>query len=153
VLYLVRHADAGDKRAWNGPDDHRPLTSAGHRQARRLPAQLDGDAITAIVSSPTVRCLQTVEPLAWHRGLEVRTDARLDVDANPDAALALLLDASSDQAVWCTHGELIGELLTRLRARGAPIGDGAEWRKGSIWRLHVVAGQVAGAIYLPPPDG
>jgi phosphohistidine phosphatase SixA len=153
VLFLVRHADAGDKRAWNGPDDHRPLTSVGHRQARGLPALLDGDTITAIVSSPTVRCLQTVEPLAWHRALEVRTDARLYVDAHPDAALALLLDASSDQAVWCTHGELIGELLTRLRARGAPIGDGVEWRKGSIWRLHVVAGQVVDAIYLPPPDG
>jgi phosphohistidine phosphatase SixA len=150
-LYLVRHADAGDKRAWTGPDDHRPLTSAGHRQARGLLAQLDGNVITAIVSSPTARCLQTVEPLAWHRGLEVRTDARLYVDANPDAALELLLDGSSDQAVWCTHGELIGEVLTRLRARGAPIADASEWRKGSTWRLEVVGAQVVSAVYLPPP--
>jgi broad specificity phosphatase PhoE len=33
VRYLVRHADAGDKRAWTGPDDDCPLSSTGYREA------------------------------------------------------------------------------------------------------------------------
>jgi phosphohistidine phosphatase SixA len=151
-MYLVRHADAGDKRAWTRPDEERPLTSAGRRQALGLLAQLDGDPVTAIVSSPTVRCLQTVEPLAQRRTLEIQTDVRLHVDADPDEAVALLLGVSWDQAVWCTHGELIGDVLARLRQLGAPIGDAPEWPKGSIWRLEIVGREVLSAVYLPPPD-
>ena len=152
MLYLVRHADAGDKQTWTGPDRERPLTSAGHRQARGLLTQLDGYPIAAVVSSPALRCKQSVQPLADHLRLEVQTDPRLAVDANPDEAVTLVLHPAHDQAVWCTHGELIGEMLARLRERGAPIGAAPEWPKGSIWRLEITAGEVVGAAYLPPAD-
>jgi broad specificity phosphatase PhoE len=62
--YLVRHAPAGDKRAWTGPDLMRPLSGAGHREAHGLLVQLRPCPIARIVSSPTVRCVETVEPLA-----------------------------------------------------------------------------------------
>jgi phosphohistidine phosphatase SixA len=32
MLLVVRHADAGDKRTWSGPDALRPLSPTGHRQ-------------------------------------------------------------------------------------------------------------------------
>src|SRR6266516_1849854 len=112
MRYLVRHADAGDKRAWTGPDDDRPLSIAG------------------IVSSPAVRCLQTVQPLAERRRLAIRTDAALTVDADVDLAVALLLYPRADDVVLCTHGELIGPMLDRLRGLGAPLGDGASWPQG-----------------------
>jgi len=149
VLYLVRHAEAGDKRAWPGPDAQRPLTAIGWRQAHDLAAHLDGHPITAIVSSPALRCLQTVAPLAQQRTLDVRSDARLQVDGDAGAALRVLRDAP-DGALWCTHGELIGVVLTRLRARGAPIGPAPEYLKGSIWHLDVIAGSVVSAQYRPP---
>ena len=38
--YLLRHAHAGDKRAWAGPDSARPLSSAGRREAHGLLTQL-----------------------------------------------------------------------------------------------------------------
>ena len=150
MLFLVRHADAGDKRAWVGPDGDRPLTGTGRRQAHGLVGQLDGDPITAIVTSPTLRCVQTVGPLARHRGLAVRTDAALHVDADPDRALARLLAASPQRTVWCSHGELIGVLITRLRELGAPIDPTAEWVKGSTWRLEITDGKVLSAAYRPP---
>lgn len=150
VLHLVRHAEAGDKRAWTGPDRQRPLTDAGWRQAQWLATELAGHPITTIVSSPALRCVQTVEPIARRRGLEIQTDARLHVDADAGRATWLLLEAAQPHTMWCTHGELIGEVLGRLREAGAPIGDAPEWVKGSIWHLDVINGEVLRATYRPP---
>lgn len=36
MLLVVRHADAGDKRTSRGPDELRPLSPTGHRQAEGL---------------------------------------------------------------------------------------------------------------------
>ncbi|HSK96321.1 MAG TPA: hypothetical protein VK891_06875, partial [Euzebyales bacterium] len=113
--------------------------------------QFDGHAVHTIVSSPTLRCVQTVEPLARRRGVEVRTATELGVDGDPDAAVARLLEGGAAHTVWCSHGELISEVLARLRARDAPLGDGAAWPKGSTWCLEVVDGSVVRAQYVAPP--
>jgi broad specificity phosphatase PhoE len=151
VRYLVRHADAGDKQAWTGPDDDRPLSSAGLREAQGLIGLLAAYPIGEILSSPAVRCLQSVQPLAERRRMAVRIDCALGVDADLDRAMALLLDASGDDAVLCTHGELIKPLLGRLRELGAPIGEQLSAPKGSVWLLEAADGGITRATYLPPP--
>src|SRR5215218_9244132 len=80
--YLVRHAHAGDKRAWQGPDSQRPLSTAGRQEAHGLLAHLRDYPISRIVSGPAVRCLQTVQPLAERRDLRVETADALGVDAD-----------------------------------------------------------------------
>jgi broad specificity phosphatase PhoE len=90
--YLVRHAHAGDKRAWTGPDRLRPLSAPGRREAHGVLVQLRDYPITRILSRPAVRCLQTVEPLARRRGLPVEAAEVLGVDADPATLVALLLD-------------------------------------------------------------
>ena len=67
--YPVRHAHAGNKRAWAGPDSARPLSIAGRQEAHGLLTRLRDYPISRILSSPSVRCLQTVEPLAKDRAL------------------------------------------------------------------------------------
>src|SRR4029453_7056236 len=62
--YLLRHAHAGNKQGWAGPDRPGPLSNAGRREAYGLLTQLRDYPISRILSSPTVRCLETVEPLA-----------------------------------------------------------------------------------------
>ena len=150
MRYLVRHADAGDKRAWTGPDDDRPLSSTGRREAEGLIAQLAAYPIAEIVSSPAARCWQTVQPLAEQRHLPVRTDAVLGVNADLDEAVVLLLEPRADDVVLCTHGELIGPLLDRLRDLGAPFSGELTWPKGSVWLLDSVDGVVTRATYLAP---
>jgi phosphohistidine phosphatase SixA len=150
MRYLVRHADAGDKHRWNGPDDDRPLSSRGHLEAEGLVAQLASYAISGIVSSPAVRCWQTVEPLARQRGLVVRTDVALAPDADLDQAVALLLGPPTGDLVLCTHGELIRPLLGRLRELGAPLRGELVWPKSSVWLLETIDGAVTRATYLPP---
>jgi phosphohistidine phosphatase SixA len=147
--YLLRHAHAGDKRAWAGPDSARPLSGAGRREAHGLLTQLRDYPISRILSSPTVRCLQTVEPLARRRGLRVESTDVLGVDADPTDLSALLLDPVAAQAVVCSHGELIGVALNRLvgeKFEGASL----SWPKGSTWVLEVAEGRVEDARYLPP---
>jgi phosphohistidine phosphatase SixA len=147
--YLLRHAHAGDKRAWAGPDSARPLSSAGRREAHGLLTQLRDHPISQILSSPTVRCLQTVAPLAQRRGLRVESTDVLGVDADPTDLVALLLDPVAAEAVLCSHGELIGVALNRLvgeKAEGASL----SWPKGSTWVLELAEGRVEDARYLPP---
>ena len=150
MIYLVRHAHAGNKRTWQGADERRPLSATGRREAAGLLTQLRPYRIGAIVSAPALRCLETVRPLAADRHLPVRQEPRLRVDAEVDGALELLLAADASDAVLCSHGELIGQLLGRLRSAGAPVGEQARWPKGSVWLLRASAGRVAQASYLPP---
>jgi broad specificity phosphatase PhoE len=107
VSVLLRHASAGDRDHWAGDDRLRPLDEKGRRQAEKIAAALSAKEVRRIVSSPYVRCVQTVEPLAAALGLEVELDDRLAEGAN-GSARELIEEAG---VVACTHGDVIYELL------------------------------------------
>jgi hypothetical protein len=58
----------------------------------------------------------------------------------------MLLESGVGDAVLCTHGELIGQLLGRLRRAGSPIATDATWPKGSTWVLDPSADQITGNL-------
>ncbi len=60
-LYVIRHADAGDRRQWEGDDAERPLTELGRNQSRALGAAFlaRGIAVEALLTSPLTRTVQT----------------------------------------------------------------------------------------------
>ena len=147
--YLVRHAHAGDKQAWQGPDSRRPLSAAGRQEAHGLLTQLRDYRISRTLSGPAVRCLETVQPLAERLGLRVETADALGVEADSTGLVELLLDPAANETVLCSHGELIGEALSRLLGQDVD-GDGVVWPKGSTWALQVRDGQVQHRHYLPP---
>jgi phosphohistidine phosphatase SixA len=147
--YLLRHAHAGNKRAWAGPDSARPLSNVGRQEAHGLRTQLRDYRISQVLSSPTLRCLQTVEPLAQRRGLRVESADVLGVDADPTDLVALLLDPAAAEAVLCSHGELIGAAAYPSGWREVE-GDTLSWPKGSTWVLKVTEGRIEDARYLPP---
>lgn len=151
MVYLVRHAHAGSKAEWDGPDRARPLSETGRRQAAGLVARLRRYPIHRILSSPADRCVHTVRPLADLLGLAVQETGVLGVDATADGVLELLADPSLRQAVLCTHGELIGQVFARLLADGLALPDRPRWPKGSTWVLDRNGGaRVAAASYLEP---
>jgi phosphohistidine phosphatase SixA len=112
---LLRHVRAGDRAAWNGDDRLRPLDARGRGQAEALAALLPELGVRRVVSSPYVRCVQTVEPLAAALGVEIELDDRLAEGAG--AAAAPLL--AEDGVVACTHGDVVEELLGRPLKKGA----------------------------------
>ena len=135
MLMVVRHADAGNKRSWTGPDRQRPLSATGRRQADGLVVRLEDYPVERILSSPTLRCLDTVRPLARDRFLKVEPVAALGVDGGPDQLLAMFWDRGLRNAVLCTHGETIGLLVARLVEDGFELKGPLHWPKGSTWML------------------
>lgn len=150
MLLVVRHADAGDKRAWRGPDVLRPLSPTGHRQAEGLVVRLEDYPVERILCSPTLRCQQTVEPLARDRMLQIESVPALGVDTTPAQLLTLFWDLELRNSVLCTHGEGISLLLTRLIADVLLVEDPLDWPKGSTWLLQRTHNrQVRGRLLAP----
>ena len=150
MLLVVRHADAGNKRSWKAPDLLRPLSAAGHRQAEGLVVRLEDYPVERILCSPSLRCIQTVQPLAADRFLEIELLPALGVEASPAAVLDVFWDRTLRNAVLCTHGETIGALLERLAAQGLTVTDPLDWPKGSTWLLQRTDGrQVLGRLLAP----
>ena len=114
---LLRHASAGHRTDWEHDDSWRPLDARGRRQSADLVEILRPVGVRRVVSSPYVRCVQTVEPLAAALGLQVEQDERLEEGAG--AAAAGLL--SEDGVVCCTHGDVVEEMLGRGLKKGAAV--------------------------------
>jgi phosphohistidine phosphatase SixA len=153
-LYVVRHGHAGSRSAWEGPDDARPLSRRGHKQAMPLPDQLSGVGLSRLVSSPSMRCVQTLEPLAQRLGLRVDADDRLLEGAGGDQALVLAAELSKERmaAVICSHGDVIPDMLRILKAGTTRFKDPFMWPKASIWVLTRDGARWSKARYIPPVD-
>jgi len=150
-IYLVRHAKAGSRSDWSGPDDLRPLTKTGRRQADALRDLLADRGVARVISSPYVRCRQTVEPLGQRLRLPVDLADELAEGTPLPEARRLIEKFTSEPTVLCTHGDVIGELLESLARRGL-IGRDTRLEKGSTWVLDFQGDEVTGATYLAPPE-
>jgi phosphohistidine phosphatase SixA len=117
MLYLLRHASAGHRDSWIGDDRARPLDGPGRQQAAEVAELLSGRPLTRAVTSPYLRCVQTLEPLAQERRLPLEYRHELGDDASVDDARVLLRELDGD-AVLCSHGDLIRELLGEELAKG-----------------------------------
>ncbi len=146
-VLLIRHAKAGDRARWEGDDRLRPLTGSGRRQAEALVEQLCDQPVGRILSSPYVRCIQTVEPLAAARGLRVEPTADLAEGAGIGPLRRLLAEVGN--AALCSHGDVIQEFVEWMHHRGVAVDGGLA--KGSTWVLDAVHGEVVAARHLPPP--
>ena len=72
-MHLIRHAKAKSRLAWEEPDELRPLTKRGRREAAAIAVRLGEEPLARLVSSPFVRCVQTLEPLAVALDLPIET--------------------------------------------------------------------------------
>jgi len=75
MLWLLRHAEATE----GSPDDERPLTDRGNRQAEAAGRALEqlGANIDVCLSSPKLRALQTAQLACAPLGVEVTIEPRL----------------------------------------------------------------------------
>jgi phosphohistidine phosphatase SixA len=150
TIYLVRHAKAGSRSAWDGPDDQRPLSKNGRRQTAAVTKALASTGVTRIITSPYVRCSETVEPLAEKLGIPIDLSNALAEGASIVDALELVDKYADEDTVFCSHGDVIGDLLEHCESRGITL-DGDRLEKASTWILDFEAGQVIRARYVPAP--
>jgi 8-oxo-dGTP diphosphatase len=150
-LLVVRHARAGRRSHWNGPDVERPLSGRGRKQAEALARQLSPYGPKRILTSPYVRCVQTVEPLARDAGLGVEMSDALAEGAPAQAVTDLASELTGTTAVLCTHGDVVATLLDLLVGTfGLTLPDELPCAKGSTWLVGERDGRLATAQYLPP---
>jgi phosphohistidine phosphatase SixA len=139
-VLLLRHASAGARLSSPGVDRFRRLDDAGRLVARQLVWSLADREITRIVSSPLVRCVESVVPIAESRRLVVETRWELEPDVQLDDLMTLLADLP-DTSLVCTHREVFEKLL----------GWDVTCEKGAAWLLERREGELVPALYLAPP--
>ena len=151
TLYLVRHADA-DKRNPYSPVDHlRELSEDGWRQATRIADRLGDAGVTRVLSSPFPRCRQTVEPLARRVGVEVEPHPALAEGADGRLTLALMRELAGTEAVLCSHGDIIPDVLRLLAITGTVINGQRGNAKGSVWTITTNGDALVAAVYAKTP--
>ena len=166
TLMLVRHAKAGRRAEWPGPDAARPLVDDGRAQAQRIAERLALHGVTRCHAVPRERCTATLAPLAASLGVEVVEEPALGDDAvaaDPDAARERLLALARGEGTVavCAQGDGIPALVRDLAARAASTGtpatgnrrlDDPPARKGSVWTLALdlpdASGRLVSADYI-----
>ena len=118
-LVVVRHAKSRSRSAWAEADPIRPLNPRGRERAGALIPLLAAYGVSRVVTSPSVRCLDTVLPYAVAAGTRARLKPGLSEEGfaeQPDRALYYLtrLLERGNAAVVCTHGPVLPSLLEWL---------------------------------------
>jgi 8-oxo-(d)GTP phosphatase len=151
TIYLIRHAKALAREEWTEADELRPLSKAGRRQADELAQRLNAFSIARIISSPHVRCRETMEPLAKARKLAVETADALVENTDADDVMAFIKTLGAKPAALCSHADVIGDVMTNLEADGLATESQLRWEKGSTWVLESDGESFLYGRYLPPP--
>jgi 8-oxo-(d)GTP phosphatase len=136
ALLVVRHANAGRRSAYKGDDRLRPLSARGRERALELVPQLTRYRPQRILSSPYVRCCETVQPLAESLGIPVESVDEL-AEGNAPAAIRLMERMAGESAVLCTHGDVATQLAESLVPPGTSAGRPTpKLQKGDVWVIN-----------------
>lgn len=163
AIHLVRHAHALDRHHWEEPDECRPLSGKGRRQALDLALRLAGTRPRRLLTSPALRCRESLEPLSATTGLALEEQAWLAEGSPPAEALEQLLGAlgslgapsapGSGGLVACTHGDVLDGVLEQLVASGVPLEGTPRAEKAGTFTLVVEEGDLVLARHVPAPSG
>ncbi|MFF0545309.1 NUDIX hydrolase [Nocardia thailandica] len=159
TLLLVRHAKAGKRHSFDGPDAQRPLEKAGLLQAEGLVANLLAFGASEIHSADPLRCVQTVAPLAERIGTEINCEPMFsevhyasgnDADSTRAAARARIRELVTDRGVpvVCSQGGVIPDLVQSLAAEDGVTLPPARNRKGSVWVLSFSGDRLVAADHM-----
>ncbi|MFC8296353.1 NUDIX domain-containing protein [Micromonospora orduensis] len=126
TVALVRHAHAGKRATWTGPDTARPLDAQGWAQASALAELIALVRPGRLVSASPRRCVQTLDPAAALLDLPIEICGDLD-EPQPGqqgdeqvlatAARVLELAHAGGRVAVCSQGKVLPGALERLSGR------------------------------------
>ena len=156
-LVLVRHARAGVRESWDGPDAGRPLDAKGRKQSAALRRELAPFGPCAVLSAPVERCRETVAGLARDLGLTVQPEVSLGEETyreNPAAARRLLsqLGAAGRPVVVCSQGGVIPGVVKSLAGRADLKVGPTSTPKSAYWVLTFDGSTLVQADQHPAPS-
>lgn len=150
-VIVLRQCGAVARTSHRDGDADRPLTAAGQTQAAMLGDILAVYGPAAVLSSPSLRCLESVDPYCRNAGVAVEVVPELSEEGHaerPDAAALLLrtLVADSAPVIVCTHRPVLPALLGAVGHAEQPGRDRNELLlPGEFLALHTVGGTVVAA--------
>ena len=150
-LLVVRHARAVPRGQWDRDDPARPLLPVGVQRADAIVPLLQAYQPQHLLSSPSVRCTDTLAPFATATGTALVTRKGLAEEghvANPAKAvqhLSRILDRGESTAL-CSHGPVLPDLLTALagHATGQSARELRRLADGGMDKGEVLAVQLTG---------
>jgi len=159
TVALVRHATAGPREQWSGPDELRPLNDRGWREVKALRGLLPLFGVNRIVCAPPLRCMQTMRPLADDLGVTIVTEPLMSekaYKADRRAGVVRLLEivTTGGTPVVCSQGGVIPDLLSRLAEASDLDLKHVDAGKGSVWVLSFSGGPLpllVDADYIAEP--
>jgi phosphohistidine phosphatase SixA len=152
TIHLLRHAKAKNRAEWEEADELRPLTKRGRREAAALAAVLRDEPFARLASSPYLRCIETLEPLAAAVELAIETTELLAEGAEAGAALSLLVSLAGDGPIASsTHGDVVFEVVRLVAATGLSLEGPADVPVASGWIFQVEHGQVISGRFMERP--
>ena len=142
-LYILRHAIAGDRESFDGPDSERPLTKEGARKMKRIAKELRKLDIKfdVILSSPFVRARETAEIMAkqFHSENILKLSSHLEVGGDP-AALIHEINTSYkkfDRILLVGHEPYLSGLISMLVSGRTELS--ITMKKGGICKLSIAS--------------
>jgi len=125
AFVLARHAKSKPRAGWTRAEGERPLAASGRRQAGALARMLGAWRPERVISSPWIRCLQTVQPYAARREVQVKAVSAFTEHSatrhpgKTERAFAKQW-ARERTVLLCTHRPVLPVLFDFLRRRATP---------------------------------
>ncbi|KAF2415832.1 NUDIX domain-containing protein [Microbacterium sp. B35-30] len=146
-IVALRHAKALSREEWKGKDVARALSPRGRRQAASIVGPLLAFGVRRIVSSPAVRCLETVKPLSDAIGRKIDTTGLIGQDAWEEGksdARTVVGDRvrARKPSVLCSHGPVLPDILSELALatgtlRGSYLGSASALDPAAFSVVHM----------------
>lgn len=154
-LVVLRHGQARSRKSWRSDDRERPLLVRGQGQAQGLVPLLCAFAPTRIVTSSSVRCVQTVTPFADTTGWVLATTAALSEERASAKRVRRVVEEARRAAVdeglgtvICSHRPVLPRIFEELGVEDPQLAP------GQILVLHLRKGVcVASESHVPHDVG
>ncbi|HXD61963.1 MAG TPA: NUDIX domain-containing protein [Lacisediminihabitans sp.] len=116
AIIALRHGKAVPPASWDGPDATRPLLHRGTEQAASVAPAIAAWRPEKLVSSPALRCVATIEPVAALTGLEVKASPGISQDAYEDGTATVKKVVGKrlekqQTVVLCSHGPVLPDII------------------------------------------
>jgi 8-oxo-dGTP diphosphatase len=126
TVIVLRHAQARTRNGWKSDDLERPLTKPGESQAKRLAPLLRSYGVRSIITSPAIRCAQTVDGYARSVKALMEVDDRLAEETRPkrvERSIATVLERKGP-IVICSHRPTLPWIFDALKIEPRDLAEG-----------------------------
>ncbi len=126
TVIVLRHAQARTRNGWKADDLERPLTKPGEKQAKKLAPLLRAYGVKSVITSPAVRCAQTVDDYSRSVKALMEVDDRLAEETKPkrvDRSIATVLERKGPLVI-CSHRPTLPWIFGSLKVEPRDLAEG-----------------------------